>query len=193
VIRASLLAVVGLLAVLPAVCQLGSTYSAEPFVIRHASTIIDMKADGTGEQTETMVVAVQSEAAARQFSVVNAIYTKQSQHAEFVYVRVRHPDGTTVETPLGDVQDQAAPVTQQAPFYSDVMIKQLPVRGLRVGDTLEWQTHNVRTVAEAAGQFWGAENFAQDAVIEDQTIDLRVPLGLKLTVRTKPESKAQLS
>ena len=178
---------------LPAVCQLGSTYSAEPFVIRHASTIIDMKADGTGEQTETMVVAVQSEAAARQFSVVNAIYTKQSQHAEFVYVRVRHPDGTTVETPLGDVQDQAAPVTQQAPFYSDVMIKQLPVRGLRVGDTLEWQTHNVRTVAEAAGQFWGAENFAQDAVIEDQTIDLRVPLGLKLTVRTKPESKAQLS
>jgi hypothetical protein len=95
-----------------------------------------MKADGTGEQTETMVVAVQSEAAATQFSVVSTFYAKQSQRAEFVYVRVRHPDGTVVETPLGDVQDQAAPVTQQAPFYSDLMIKQLPVKGLRVADAL---------------------------------------------------------
>jgi tetratricopeptide (TPR) repeat protein len=192
VIRAFFLTLLGLFAILPAVCQPEGSYSAEPFVIRHADTVIDMKADGTGEQTETMVVAVQSEAAARQFSVVSTFYAKQSQRAEFVYVRVRHPDGTVVETPLGDVQDQAAPVTQQAPFYSDLMIKQLPVKGLRVGDTLEWQTHNVRTVAEAPGQFWGAENFTREAIIEDQTIDLRVPLGLKLTVRTKPESKAQL-
>ena len=191
--RALLFALVGTFAVLPAACQTSGSYSAEPIVIRRASTVIDMKADGTGEQTETMVVAVQSEAAAKQFGVVSTIYAKQSQHAEFVYVRVRHPDGTTVETPLGDVQDQTAPVTQQAPVYSDVMIKQLPVKGLRVGDTLEWQTHNVRTVAEAPGQFWGAENISQGVVIEDQTIDLRVPLGLKLTVRTKPESKAQFA
>ena len=169
------------------------SYSAESFVIRHANTILDMKADGTGEQTETMIVAVQSEAAAKQFSVVSTFYAKQSQHTEFVYVRVRHPDGTMVETPLGDVQEQAAPVTQQAPFYSDLMIKQVPVKGLRVGDTLEWQTHNVRTAAEAPGQFWGAENFLREAVIEDQTVDLRVPTGLKLTVWTKPESKAQLA
>ena len=169
------------------------SYSAEPVVIRHANTIIDMKADGTGEQTETMVVAVQSEAAVKQFSVVSTYYAKQSQHAEFVYVRVRHPDGSTVETALGDMQDQAAPVTQQAPFYSDLMIKQLPVRGLRVGDTLEWQTHNVRTVAEAPGQFWGAESFLQGIVLEDQTIELRVPSSVKLTVKTKAASKAQLS
>ncbi len=169
------------------------SYSAEPVVIRHANTIIDMKADGTGEQTETMVVAVQSEAAVKQFSVVSTYYAKQSQHAEFVYVRVRHPDGSTVETALGDMQDQAAPVTQQAPFYSDLMIKQLPVRGLRVGDTLEWQTHNVRTVAEAPGQFWGAESFLQGIVLEDQTLELRVPSSVKLTVKTKATSKAQLS
>ncbi len=181
-----------LFAFLPAVSQPEHSYSAEPFVIRHANTVIDMKADGTGEQTETMVVAVQSEAAARQFSVVSTFYAKQSQRTEFIYVRVRHPDGSVVATPLGDVQDQAAPVTQQAPFYSDLMIKQLPVKGLRVGDTLEWQTHNVRTVAEVPGQFWGAESFTREAVLEDQTMDLRVPLGLKLTVRTKPESKAQL-
>ena len=152
-----------------------------------------MNADGTGEQTETMTVAVQSEIAVRQFSVISNLYAKQSQHAEFVYVRVRHSDGTVVETPLGDVQDQTAPVTQQAPFYSDLMIKQLPVKGLRAGDTLEWQTHTVRTSAEAPGQFWGAENFVRDAVIEDQTVDLDVPKGLQLTVWTKPNSKVQLS
>jgi tetratricopeptide (TPR) repeat protein len=187
------LALVGLFAALSAAGEPAGPYSAEPFVILHANTIIDMKADGTGEQTETMVVAVQSEAAARQFSVVSTFYAKQSQHAEFVYVRVRHLDGTTVETPLSDVQDQAAPVTQQAPFYSDLMIKQVPVKGLRVGDTLEWQTHNIRTAAEAPGQFWGAENFLREAVIEDQTVELRVPAGLKLTIWTKPEPRAKLA
>jgi tetratricopeptide (TPR) repeat protein len=193
VIRTSFLALVGLFAALSAAGEPAGPYSAEPFVIFHANTIIDMKADGTGEQTETMVVAVQSEAAARQFSVVSTFYAKQSQHAEFVYVRVRHLDGTTVETPLGDVQEQAAPVTQQAPFYSDLMIKQVPVKGLRVGDTLEWQTHNIRTAAEAPGQFWGAENFLREAVIEDQTVELRVPAGLKLTIWTKPEPRAKLA
>jgi tetratricopeptide (TPR) repeat protein len=152
-----------------------------------------MHADGTGDRTETLTVAVQSEAAVKQYSVVGTIYAKQSQHADLVYVRVRHADGTTVETPPGDVQDQAAPVTQQAPFYSDLMIKQIPVKGLRVGDTLEWQTHSVSTVAEAPGQFWGAENFSQAVVIEDQTIELRVPSGLKLTVWTKPDAKLQLA
>ena len=190
--RELLFALVGLLAARPAASESMPSYSAEPVVIRHASTVIDMKADGTGEQTETVVVAVQSDAAVKQFSVVSTFYAKQSQHAEFVYVRVRHPDGSTVETTLGDVQDQAAPVTQQAPFYSDLMIKQLPVKGLRVGDTLEWQTHNVRTVAEAPNQFWGAENFARDVVVEDQTIELRVPSSVKLTVKTKSEPKSQL-
>ncbi|WP_158615498.1 DUF3857 domain-containing protein [Acidipila sp. EB88] len=161
--------------------------------MRHATTVIDMRPDGTGEQTETMVISVQSESAVKQFSVVSTLYAKQSQHADFVYVRVRHPDGTTVITPLGDVQDQAAPVTQQAPFYSDVMIKQLPVKGLRTGDTLEWQTQTTRTAAEAPGQFWGAESFPQGIVVEDETIELRVPTGMKLTVRTKPESNAQFS
>jgi tetratricopeptide (TPR) repeat protein len=193
VLRLPLAALVGLSAVLSAASQSVGSHSTEPLVIRYANTVIDMKADGTGEQTDTTVVSVQSEAAAKQFSVVSTFYAKQSQRADFVYVRVRHPDGTTIETPLGDVQDQAAPVTQQAPFYSDLMIKQLPVKGLRVGDMLEWQTHNVRTVAEAPGQFWGAENFSRDVVIEDQKIELRVPTGLKLTVRTKPESRLQFS
>jgi tetratricopeptide (TPR) repeat protein len=191
--RLLFVALVGFSTLLSAAAQSQGLHSAEPLVIRHAATVIDMKADGTGEQTETMAVFVQSEAAVKQFSVVSTFYAKQSQRADFVYVRVRHPDGTTIETPLGDVQDQAAPVTQQAPFYSDLMIKQLPVKGLRMGDTLEWQTHNVRKVAEAPGQFWGAENFSREVVIESQEVELRIPAGLKLTVRTKPDPKLQFT
>ncbi len=40
-------------------------------VIRHSGTIISMNADGTGEQTATLAVAVQSDAAVKQFSVVS--------------------------------------------------------------------------------------------------------------------------
>ena len=55
----------------PAIAEPAESFSAEPYVIRHAGTVVHMYADGTGEQTETMSVAVQSEGAVRQFSVSN--------------------------------------------------------------------------------------------------------------------------
>jgi hypothetical protein len=59
---------------------------------------------------------------------------------------------------------------------------QLPIKNLRVGDTLEWQARMVRTKAEAEGEFWGQESFTDDAVTLAETVELRVPQGKKVTV-----------
>ncbi len=110
------------------------------------------------------------------------------RRVDFRYVRVRHADGTVTDTPHDGVQEQAAPVTREAPFYSDLKQKQLPVKGLRVGDTVEWQTHNTRFKAEAPNQFWGSFGFVRDAVVLEQHSELRVPATSKVNVWTNPAS-----
>jgi hypothetical protein len=73
-------------------------------------------------------------------------------------------------------------VTREAPFYSDLKEKQLPIRSLRVGDTLEWKARIIITKSEAPGEFWGQESFVDDAVTLAETIELRVPATVSVNV-----------
>jgi len=162
-------------------------FAAEPYVIQHLSTIYSMHADGTGTTEQTAVVKIQSEGALRSFGVLIVSFASQSEHVEIVYARVRRPDGSVLETSPTDAVEQPAPVTREAPFYSDLKQKELPIKSLRVGDTLEWQTRTVRTVPEAPGQFWGQESYAKGAVILDEQIELRVPATLHVNVWVNPK------
>ena len=157
-------------------------YSREPTVVEHLDSVYTMAADGTGVKLTTVSARVQSEATLKQVSVLNLPFTSNTQTPEIVYVRVRHADGTVVATPVDQAIEMPSPVTQAAPFYSDLKILQLPVRNLRVGDTLEWQAKVVLKKAEAVGQFWGQENFSVDEVVLSQTLELRVPKDIYVRV-----------
>ena len=163
-----------------------ATFADEAVILRDSSMLVQYNADGTGSRTESQAFTLQSEAAVRAFGVVSLAYASASQTANFVSVRVRRSDGSVIETPLTDEQEQTPPVTQQAPFYSDIKLKQMPVRGLRVGDTVEWQTRIVFTRAEAPNQFWGTMPFVHDLVALHQSVELRFPSTLTPTVWTNP-------
>lgn len=132
-------------------------------------------ADGTGEQFVTVEVRVQSQAGIQQFGNISIAYIADSQRAEIVYARIRKPDGTVVNTPLGNIQDNAAPVTIQAPMYTTLRFKQLPVSNLNPGDTLEYRLHITRTRADVPNQFWIAQNFIQTGIVLEESVRLRVP------------------
>ena len=173
----------------PATPGKAPTYAEESLVIEHLDTVFTFAADGTGTKERTLAVRVQSEAAVRSLGVVAVPYAGNSEQVEFLYARVRHPDGTVVETQPSDALDVPEAVTREAPFYSDLKEKQLPIRSLRVGDTLEWKARVTRTKAEAPGQFWGAETFSDSAVSLSETLELRVPASVSLNVwspSTKP-------
>ena len=170
-----------------------SNFAAEPYVLQTLTSVTSMKADGTGTRLQSVSVTIQSEAALRQFGVVSLTYPSRSETAEFTYARVRHRDGTTQETPVAGAIDQPAQVTREAPFYSDLQVRQLPIKNLGVGDTLEWQARFVITQADAPGQFWGQESFATGAVVLDEQHELRVPAGLHLTVWTNPRAGSQVA
>jgi hypothetical protein len=141
-----------------------------------------MEADGTGWRLVTMSVRLQTEAAVKQLGVLTIPYAANSENVEIVYARVRRPDGTVAETPVSGALEQSDPVTQAAPFYSDLKQKQLPIRSLSVGDTLEWQAKVVRTKAEAPGEVWGQDTFSDDSVVLSASIELRVPKDVAVNV-----------
>ncbi len=158
------------------------TYAEEPVVIEHADSIFNMLADGTGWRQLTLTARLQSDAALKKYGVLSVAYASSSEHVEIKYTRVRHPDGTVSETQASDAMDMPSAVTRAAPFYSDQKELQLPIRSLRVGDTLEFQYRIVRTKAEAPGHFWGRELFTEASVVLSQTVELRVPTGMYVNV-----------
>jgi tetratricopeptide (TPR) repeat protein len=166
-----------------------TTYAEESIVIEQADSVYTFATDGTGLQDRTIVARVQSDAAVRSIGVVSVAYAANSQHVEFLYARVRHSDGTVVETPPTDAIEMPEPATREAPLYSDLKDKQLPIRSLHVGDTLEWKARITTTKSQAPGQFWGQESFTDAAVVLSETLELRVPVGVSVNVwspATKP-------
>lgn len=150
-------------------------YSREAVVFDNLDTVYDFNADGTGEKTFTFAALIQSDAAVRQLGVIDLPYAAQNEHPEIVYLRVRKKDGSIVETPPSDAQDMPSQVSRIAPFYSDLKEKQIPVKSLSSGDTLEYQVKFHIEKSQAPNQFWGAENFNTNAVVLEQTVELRVP------------------
>ncbi len=124
------------------------TYPLEPLVLERSDTRYHFAADGKGYYTRTVSVRVQGESTLKQFGVLAVPFAGKSEKVEWVYARVKHGDGTTTETPLTGAMEIVEPVTREAPVYSDLKQMQLPVRDLRLGDTLEWKAKVVRTTAE---------------------------------------------
>ncbi len=150
-------------------------FADEPAVVERDEVLYRYNGDGTGSRIETTAMRVQSGAALQMFAVLAFPYASGTQELRIVYARVRKPDGTVIATPTTDAQDQPAPTTQLAPMYSDLHVKQLPLRSLAVGDTLEVETKVTQRQAEVEGEFWGTENFGAGLVYLDRRIELRVP------------------
>ena len=158
-------------------------YRDEPYVFEQTETRVHMRADGTGETTQHVVLRVQSEGTARQFSVLNFSYASANETGVIDFVRVHKADGSTVETPVADAMEMPAEVSREAPMYSDIREKHLPVRSLSPGDRLEYQFRSIRNKAEAPNQFWGAEHFAiGTGVVLAQTLTLEVPAATYVQV-----------
>jgi tetratricopeptide (TPR) repeat protein len=170
-------------------------FSRESSVIEHMDTVYHYAADGTGSKEITAVIHLQDESAIKAWSVLSFAFASSAEHIEIDYVRVRRPDGAVVETPAADAQEMPAPITREAPFYSDLKEKQVPVRSLRAGDRLEYKLRIIRTRPEAPGHFWGQEIFYTPvfgAVVLEQSVEIHLPKTAYIQVWS-PQYKSALT
>src|SRR5580704_4245285 len=90
-------------------------FAKEGVVYEKVATVIHYDADGLGEKTLTVVARIQSEGAVHEAGLLTFAYASGEEKVEPVYVRVRKPDGTVVNTPAADAQDMPTEVTREAP------------------------------------------------------------------------------
>jgi hypothetical protein len=150
-------------------------YSQEALVIEQFLRKETFENDGTSVREDTARVRMQSDAGVQRYGLLTFSYASGTGTFELVYVRVRKPDGTMVVTPAENVQDMAAQITREAPFYSDLHEKHVAVKGLGVGDVLEFQTRERTTKPLAPGQFWTEYRFSEEAIVLDEELEIRVP------------------
>jgi tetratricopeptide (TPR) repeat protein/transglutaminase-like putative cysteine protease len=166
-------------------------YSKEAYVIEKLQTRITEEVDGIGARELTAEVKMLAEAGVKAFAVLNFTYTSANEVVDVDYVRVRKPDGTVVKTPDYNVQDMPADVTRTAPLYSDIHEKHVAVKGLGVGDVLEYVVRFRVVKPQVPGHFWYEHSFARNAIIKDEKLEINIP-GDKYVKVVSPEFKPEI-
>ncbi|HMG84919.1 MAG TPA: DUF3857 domain-containing protein [Terracidiphilus sp.] len=157
--------------------SLPDPYANEAIVFERLQTVYKMHGDGTGERDLLVKMRVQSDGAAQQFGVMSFPYASAYETPVIKLMRVHKADGSIVDTPASDAVDMPTAVSREAPLYSDLKEKHLPVRSLTRGDTLEYEVDTAITKAEAPGQFWGANHSTPPGtiIVLDEVLKLEVP------------------
>jgi tetratricopeptide (TPR) repeat protein len=158
-------------------------YSKEAIVLELSSAKIKFENDGTGIRTDAGRFRIQSEAGVQRLGVLTFSYESANETFEIGYVRVRKPDGTMVVTPQENVQDMAAQITRDAPSYSDIREKHIAVKGLGIGDVLEFETSKRISKPLIPGQFWFEYSFSRTGIVLREQVEVSVPLNRVVKIK----------
>src|SRR5580692_9676623 len=171
--------------------QQANTNKDNGFVIEKFETNVRFAASGTSEREQILRVRIESDSAVRQFGVISFPFDNDGERVAVDYVRVRKADGSTVETPESNFQEAPSAVTSGAPMYSDLREKQIPVKALASGDTMEYRVRWVRTKPLVPNQFWYEHDFLEDGVVEEETLSVSVPAA-QFVKLSNPGTKPQV-
>src|SRR3984893_11052305 len=151
-------------------------YSQEAFVIERLQTLFRFEKDGTGQREVRLRGKVQREAGVQGCGQLVFPYSSENEKLEIENVSVHKPDGTGVTAAPSDVQDLTAPISREAPVYTDLRQKHVTVPGLRPGDVLEyhvvWHLHTPL----APNHFWFDHDFLRkNLIVLDEQLEVNIP------------------
>ena len=166
------------------VTETGADYSKEAFIVEMLQTVATFENDGTSTRTTQGAVRIQSEAGVQHWGVISSGYSSANEQVEIGCVRVHKTDGRVIETPADSAQDVTSEVMRIAPMYSDYHEKHVAVRGLGVGDVLEYQITVRLHTPLIAGQFWYAYDFDKAEITLDEEVEVNVPKDREVKVKS---------
>ena len=168
-------------------------HSQESYVVEKMFTSYRFENDGTGSREITARIKVQSEAGVEQWGQLVFGYNSANERVEIPYARVLKLDGSTVTAPADSVQDLSIPLQRDAPMYTDYRQKHITVPGLRPGEELEYRFVTITQTALATGQFWMEHDFAKTGTVLDERLELNVPKGRTIKLKTKPGNDPKIT
>ena len=158
-------------------------FSREPAVFDYVHVTMRYEDSGSGTREIRSRIRVQTPAGLTVAGQLVFEYNAADEQVEIRSVRVLKPDGSIVTAGPESVQDLSAPITREAPMYTDARQKHVTVPGVSVGDVVEY---DVITESKPLlpGQFWQIWNFAQTMIVLDEQLDLNVPAGRELKIKS---------
>src|ERR1051326_9006620 len=160
-------------------------YSQEAIVVEQLKVAYRFEKDGTGTHELTFRAKVQNEAAVERFGQLVFPYISANEKLNVDFVRVRKPDGSIVAASAADVQDLTAPVSREAPVYTDVRQKRITVPGLRPGDVLEYHMVWQMNTPLAPDNFWLTHDFIKrDLIVLDEELEVNIPKDSEVKLKT---------
>jgi tetratricopeptide (TPR) repeat protein/transglutaminase-like putative cysteine protease len=162
----------------------GADVSKEAWVVERSITTITVEDSGRDVREVTAEVKLLADAGVKQFAVLNFRYISANETVELDYVRVRKQDGTVVKTPDYNIQDMPADITRTAPLYSDIHEKHVAVKGLGVGDVLEYRVRYKTHTPQMPGQAWYECNLSKDQIVREERLEISVPATKHFVVKS---------
>jgi tetratricopeptide (TPR) repeat protein len=158
-------------------------FSGEPVIYEFTHASMRYEDDGSGTREIVARVRVQTQAGLTPAGQLVFEYNALDEQVEIRSVRVLKPDGSVVTAGPEAVQDLSAPITREAPMYTDARQKHVTVPGLSIGDVVEY---DVVTTSKPLwpGQFWQIWNFERRMIALDEQLDLNVPAGRQLKIKS---------
>lgn len=161
-------------------------YSQDAMVVELLRVTYRFEKDGTGMHDMTLRVKVQSEAALQRFGQLVIPYVAANEKLDIDYVRVKKPDGTIISASEKDVQDLTAPISREAPVYTDVRQKHITVPGLRPGDVLDYHAVWHLNTPLAQNNFWMNYDFVtRDLIVLDEQLEVNIPEDSVVKLKTE--------
>lgn len=164
--------------------------SQEAFVINAIKTSVRFENDGSSVEIFQRRLKVQNAAGVKQAGILFFDYMT-SQTMNIDYVEVHKPDGSVIKVGPENARDTTPPIDREAPMYSDLHRKEVTVTGLNVGDELVTQS-TYKSASLIPGQFWFEHSFNKDQVVLSEIIQINVPKGRKIRVKSAPEYKPEI-
>src|SRR5215510_2605929 len=161
-------------------------YSQEAYVIERMTTTYRFEKDGTGRREQNLRVKVQSDAGVESFGQLVFPYSSANEKLDIEQVSVHKPDGSIVTAQASAVQDLTAPISREAPVYTDLRQKHVTVPGLRPGDSLEYRVVWRITTPLAPNHFWFEHEFLKhNWIVLDERLEVNIPQSSVVKLKTE--------
>lgn len=161
----------------------GQDQSQEPYVIERYHTAVRFENDGTNERLTSAKIRIQNDVGVEKFGELVFPYNKDNERVEVRSVKINKRNGTILNVPADTVKDLAVKGSGDSPAYPDEMAKHVAVSDLGAGDVLEYEVAVRLTTPFAANQFWFQHNFADDAIVLDEQLELNLPQGRSFSLK----------
>jgi len=113
-------------------------YPEEPYVILLDDGVVKFEADGRSVATYRQVVQVLKQEAVEDYAEYSFSYRAGREKLTVNWMKVVRPDGTVISPGPSEETESDAPVTLEAPVYSDMRRHRVTLGGVAPGTLVDW-------------------------------------------------------